>query len=223
MREVVDGVFEVRFGYVHAHLVVVDDGVVLVDTGLPGKSARFGQALATLKRRIGEVHTILLTHQHPDHTGGVAELQRRSGARVVAHTLDVPVIDGTVPAPKDNLLQKIAGRIMGEAEPVPVDEVLAADGPLSIAGFQAVHTPGHTAGHVSYLLDRGAGVLFAGDAANGRKTKVSPPPGLVTSDPAAARQSIARLAGLEFDTAVFGHGAAVTGRAVEKFKALVAG
>ena len=40
VREVVDGVFEVRLGYVNVHLVVTDDGVVLVDTGLPRRSAR---------------------------------------------------------------------------------------------------------------------------------------------------------------------------------------
>jgi hypothetical protein len=42
----------------------------------------------------------------------------------------------------------------------------------------------------------------------------------MTSDVAAARSSVAKLAGLSFDVAVFGHGKVVTGRAVEKFKAL---
>jgi hypothetical protein len=45
MLEVADGVFEIGVLFVHAHLVVVDDGVVLVDTGLPGRSARIEQAL----------------------------------------------------------------------------------------------------------------------------------------------------------------------------------
>lgn len=70
MRQIVDGVFEVSMGYVHAHLIVVDDGVVLVDTGLPKRSAEIGRALFELRRKIGEVNTILLTHHHPDHVGG---------------------------------------------------------------------------------------------------------------------------------------------------------
>ena len=79
MRQIVDGVFELRVGFVNVHLVVVDDGVVLIDTGLPGRraAARIESALHDVRRAVGEVTTILLTHKHPDHTGGVAELRRR--------------------------------------------------------------------------------------------------------------------------------------------------
>ena len=96
MRQIVDGVFELRVGFVNVHLAVVDDGVVLIDTGLPGRRAapRIESALHDVRRAVGEVTAILLTHKHPDHTGGVAELRRRSGARVVAHAADAPVITG---------------------------------------------------------------------------------------------------------------------------------
>jgi hypothetical protein len=43
VREVVDGVFGIATGFVHLHLVVGDDGVVLVDTGLPGRVAKVAQ------------------------------------------------------------------------------------------------------------------------------------------------------------------------------------
>ena len=148
MREVADGVFEIRIAYAHVHLVVTDDGVVLVDTGLPGRSGRIEQALHGLRRRIGDVRTILLTHRHPDHVGGLAELRRRSGARVVAHAADIPAITSAVTVPMKGVL-KIAGALMGAPEPAPVDVELAADGPTPVPGFTAVHTPGHTAGHVS--------------------------------------------------------------------------
>ena len=86
MLEVADGVFEIGILLVHAHLVVVDDGVVLVDTGLPGRSARIEQALREAGKAIGDVRSILLTHWHADHTGDAADLHRRSGARIVATT-----------------------------------------------------------------------------------------------------------------------------------------
>jgi glyoxylase-like metal-dependent hydrolase (beta-lactamase superfamily II) len=77
----------------------------------------------------------------------------------------------------------------------------------------------HTAGHVSYLLDRAGGVLFAGDAAGGgRGGKVRRPPRMFTDDMASAATSVARLAEPEFEVAVFGHGRAVTGRAVDRFR-----
>src|SRR3954452_12851329 len=97
MREIADGVFEVPVLFVRAFLVVTDDGVVLVDTGLPGRSARFDQALRAAGKAIGDVTTILLTHWHGDHTGNAADLHRRSHARVVAHTLDTPSISGARP------------------------------------------------------------------------------------------------------------------------------
>src|SRR5689334_22595426 len=96
VREVVDGVFEVRLGYVNVHLVVTDDGVVLVDTGLPRRSARIDAALGRLRRQIGDVRTVLLTHHHTDHIGNVADIRRRSGASVVVHAADAPVVTGAI-------------------------------------------------------------------------------------------------------------------------------
>jgi glyoxylase-like metal-dependent hydrolase (beta-lactamase superfamily II) len=222
VREVVDGVVEVRLGYVNVHLVVVDDGVVLVDTGLPGRAPKVEQALHEARRKVGDVHTILLTHRHPDHVGSAAELRRRSGARVVAHAADAPAITGEQAVPAKGILRVVAA-FSKAPEPVPVDDVVTADGPISVPGFRAVHTPGHTAGHVSYLLDRAGGVLFAGDAAGSRPSgTVFRSLRIFTDNVAAATASVARLADLEFEVAVFGHGAAVTGRAVERFRELAA-
>ena len=166
MREVVDGVFELRVGFVNVHIVLTDDGVVLVDTGLPGRAPKVARALGEARKAIGDVTTILLTHWHDDHTGGLAELRRRSGATVVAHAIDAPVITGAETIAPTRF-QRVTGLFLKPAERAPVDDVLTGDGPIDLPGFRAFHTPGHTAGHVSFLLDRGDGVLFAGDAAAG--------------------------------------------------------
>ncbi len=219
MREIADGVFEIGIRFVNAHLVVVDDGVVLVDTGLPRRSARIEQALTGARRAVGDIRTILITHWHADHTGNAADLQRRSGARVVAHAIEAAEITGTGRAPRAAIV-RLSERITGRAEPVRVDELINGDGPFSVPGFTAIHTPGHTTGHLSYVLDRAGGVLFTGDAAIGFRGGVRRSPGMLTQDRTAARESVARLAGQRFDVAVFGHGKAVRGQAVDRFREL---
>ncbi len=218
MNEVVDGVLQVRLGYVNAYLVVTDDGLVLVDTGLPRTHAKLLGALAEAQRKVGDISTVLLTHWHTDHVGGLAMVRTASGARVVASAIDTPVVDGSRPAPF-TLLMQVARPLLGDAQPAPVDEPLTQDGPFSVPGFTAVHTPGHTDGHVSYLLDRAGGVLFAGDAVAGIRGAIKLSPRPVTADRDAAVRSLAKLATFSFDTAVFGHGTPVTGGAVERFRA----
>lgn len=219
MREVVDGVFELPIGFVNVHLVVTDDGVVLVDTGLPRRSRRIERALHGVRRTIGDVRAILLTHHHFDHTGNVAELRRRSGARVFAHAADAPVVTGATREAPTGWPVKLVQRVLGTAEPTKLDQLITAEESEPIPGFTAIHTPGHTRGHLSFLLDRDGGVLFAGDTAtSGRDGTVARGPGMVSADPAEQERSIAKLAGYDFRHAVFGHGRAINGRAVERFR-----
>jgi glyoxylase-like metal-dependent hydrolase (beta-lactamase superfamily II) len=56
MREIVEGVIAIPIDYVNAYAVVVDDGVVLVDTGLPGRADKVASAITDTRRRIGELH-----------------------------------------------------------------------------------------------------------------------------------------------------------------------
>jgi glyoxylase-like metal-dependent hydrolase (beta-lactamase superfamily II) len=220
MREVVDGVIEIPITYVNAYAIVVDDGVVLVDSGLPGRVEKVATAVQQMRSKIGEVHTILLTHWHPDHVGNVAELRRRSGGRIVAHENDVPPISGARFRPRSRFL-RFAAAIMPAAEPVPVDEALTTDGPISVPGFTAFHTPGHTAGHTSFLLDRAGGVLFAGDVATGgRRGGIHRSPRFVAEDRAAESASISRIADLQFELAAFGHGRPISHDAAMRFREL---
>jgi glyoxylase-like metal-dependent hydrolase (beta-lactamase superfamily II) len=220
VREVVDGVFELSLGFVNLHLVVTDDGVVLVDTGLPRRSARIGRALAEIRRSIGDVRTVLLTHRHPDHIGNVADVRLRSGAQVVAHAADAPVISGAVVLETRHPLAKLANLVLGVPAPTKIDKVITADETSPVPGFTALHTPGHTRGHVSYLLDRAGGVLFTGDAAAGwRGGKVAGTLRAMAEDTAELDRSVAKLATYEFDHAVFGHGRPISeGRAVDRFR-----
>ncbi len=219
VREVIDGVFELSLGFVNMHLVVTDDGVVLIDTGLPRNAKRIDRALHDLRKQIGDVRTVLLTHSHFDHIGNVADVRRRSGAQVFAHAADAPVITGALGQPQPRGLAKFAIKLMGTAEPTKIDKVITGADSSPLPGFTAVHTPGHTAGHVSFLLERAGGILFAGDTASStRDGKVGSGPTQVSVDPAEQGRSLVKLASYDFEHAVFGHGKALSGRAVDRFR-----
>jgi glyoxylase-like metal-dependent hydrolase (beta-lactamase superfamily II) len=217
MQRIVDGVWEVGIGYVHAHVVEADDGLVLVDTGTPGKVGKIDGALRDIGRSVEDIRTILLTHWHYDHIGTLGEIVRRSGATVLAHSLDAAVIDGSTP-PQLTWIMKLTAPLLGKPALAPVDRRVDGDGPTGVPGVTALHTPGHTRGHLSYLLDRHGGVLFAGDVATNMGGRVRRPPKPVTPDMPTNEASMRRLAEKEFDTVVFGHGKALVGGAAARFR-----
>jgi glyoxylase-like metal-dependent hydrolase (beta-lactamase superfamily II) len=81
-------------------------------------------------------------------------------------------------------------------------------------GLQVIHAPGHTPGHIA-LYAKEHRVLFSGDAF-GNYLGLMLPISMSTHDMAQAKRSIARLAQLDFDHALPGHGQPLLSRANEK-------
>jgi glyoxylase-like metal-dependent hydrolase (beta-lactamase superfamily II) len=74
-------------GHVNAYLVLDDRGATLVDAGVPGE-ASWSALLARLADAglaASKVHTVVVTHSHPDHFGGAHRLAAEAGAEVVTH------------------------------------------------------------------------------------------------------------------------------------------
>jgi len=74
-------------GHVNMYALLDDEGAAVVDPGLPGPLT-----WRTIRNRLGQaglavrhVHTVVVTHSHPDHFGGAARFAREAGAQVVAH------------------------------------------------------------------------------------------------------------------------------------------
>src|SRR3989304_5463144 len=88
------------------------------------------------------------------------------------------------------------------------DELVSDGAALRIGGLtlRMVHTPGHTAGHLSPFLEEGR-VLFAGDNVLGVGTTVVPPP--PNGDMAQYVESLRKMQALEADVMCCGHGPAV--------------
>ena len=152
------------------YIWILHDGAraLVVD---PGEAAGV-QAYLTQHRLM--LDTILITHHHGDHTGGVAALRDATRARVIG-----PVVE-----PMPEPLQRVAG---GQTI-----EVLGLR-------FAVLDVPGHTAGHIAYYVEKmdGAPLLFCGDtlfsAGCGR---------LFEGTPAQMLTSLSRLAALPAATRV---------------------
>ncbi|HEX8831740.1 MAG TPA: MBL fold metallo-hydrolase [Longimicrobium sp.] len=229
MEAVAHGVSYLTTVFANLYLVQEDDTCVLVDTGLPGTAA-FTRARVERALGGGRPDAIVLTHGHFDHAGSAAALADAWGIPIYAHPLELPYLTGQSDyAPKD---PSMGGAIAQLARVFPTHgtdlggrvRALPEDGSVpGLSGWRWIHTPGHTAGHVSLFRDAGR-VLIAGDALTTmdldswmavtlETPEIDRPPAPLTPDWDAARDSVERLAELAPATVGAGHGVPLSGEA----------
>ena len=226
--EIVPGVHTIdslRTG--RAYLAVDADRVTVIDTGLKGSAERVLQAVEAAGRKPQDVRQIVISHHHGDHTGGLAELVERTGAQVMAHALDAPIVRGERPPPGPSsggllrpLINLLSSRMVSPATPVAVDRELADGDEIdALDGMRVVHTPGHTPGSICFYCPKRR-LLFTGDAV-ANNFGLGPPMGWYTEDMPQARESIRKLAALDFEAIFFGHGLPIDREAALCFRRLV--
>ena len=221
MERIATGVYQVSRG-VNAFIIDGDEGVVLVDTGYPNKQGTIVEGLSDIGRSAKDVTAILLTHGHFDHLGGAAALQSASGATVYASRLDAPIAQGDKPTPAPPFIERLPilpwlVSLLPSAAPVIIDHLVAEGSTGALpSDISVIDSPGHTSGHVSYLLDRDDGVLFVGDAAIGSRGDVKR--GFFNRKTPAIDASIKHIGTTEFDIAAFGHSGPISGYASVAFQ-----
>lgn len=189
-------------------LLVGSEGLILLDGALPQSAAQIEANIIALGHRIEDLRWILVSHAHFDHVGGIAALQRRSGAKVGASPLAAAALrNGNVPAEDP---QAGFGRDV-MAYPAVLDVVGIADGEVIALGDLAVtamHTPGHTPGgsswHWQSCIDGRCETVLYVDSL----TAVSPDDYLFSAQPAliaAFERSIERVAALDCTVLVSTH------------------
>ncbi|WP_271982403.1 MBL fold metallo-hydrolase [Pseudoclavibacter terrae] len=209
--------------------IVADDagGVHVVDPG-SGSDENLGMladAIAATGHRLDQVRSIIVTHLHHDHLGSAERLRNATRAPIVLHRAEQAALDRLaadrptaaaermrltvwgVPVDRHPEILTLVGR---SATPVSLQaDVLVDDAQLlDVPGrrMRAVHTPGHTPGHLS-LVDDDARLVFTGDHVS---PVLHPGLGLGGDDgnnPVLQYQrALRRIIELGVDAAVPGHG-----------------
>lgn len=128
-------------------LITSDSGHILIDGGLPESAQKIVASIRSLGFRVADVNLILNSHVHHDHAGGLAELQRLTGAKVAASAKSATVLKSGESGPDDPQfgtlppIAKIARvQVFKDGETLRV-------GPLAVTAHL---TPGHTPGGTSW-------------------------------------------------------------------------
>lgn len=204
---------------VASYLIVTDDGITVVDAGLPGHARDLRRELDELGRSESDIRGVVLTHGDVDHLGFAEHLRSAHGIRVFVHAADAARARGEERAPAHGgpwrlgaVTRFLAYAVSkGAARPRHVRDVVeVADGDvLDLPGApRIVGLPGHSPGSVavhSPLVD----ALFVGDALTTRNVLTGqrgPQPAPFTDDAGAADAALDRIAAEDASWILPGHG-----------------
>jgi glyoxylase-like metal-dependent hydrolase (beta-lactamase superfamily II) len=226
LKQIVPNVYSISLTAVNAFLIDTDDGLTLIDTGIPGSGDKILQAVHELGKQPTDIKNILVTHCHADHTGNLAMLKKETGAPAYMHPLDAAMVrqgESMRPAkPPPQLIHQIVVPLLMRTqqnvslEPAEIEHEIEDGAELDIAGgIKAIHVPGHCAGQLVFLWPQHGGVLFAADVA-GNMFRLGW--SMIYEDLEEGKRSLAKVASLDFEVACFGHGKAIVGGAAERFR-----
>lgn len=196
------------------YLIVDQDGLTLVDTGLKGSHRQILGYISRLGRAPSDLIRILVTHADVDHVGGLAALQAATGARVYASAIEARAIAAGVPtrALRVGAIRKLGYTLVMpfvKSAPARVDENLKDGQVLPIlGGLRVIYTIGHTPGHVSFFSP-GAGILFSGDSLVSRAGTLVGSSGGLSWDQDKANAAVRIQAALGANIVCPGHGGVV--------------
>jgi glyoxylase-like metal-dependent hydrolase (beta-lactamase superfamily II) len=207
---------------------------ILVDAGIPGSAASIRRAAAQRFGPDARPAAIVLTHGHFDHVGALKVLAEEWDTPIVAHRLEQPYLNGRSAYPPPD--PTVGGGIMAAISAIyprgPIDvspwlQPLSDDDNVPyMPGWRWVHTPGHAPGHIALWREHDQS-LIAGDAfittrqesayaVLTQKSEIHGPPMYFTPNWDAARESVVKLAALQPELVITGHGPAMHGLAMRE-------
>ena len=225
--ELAPGLRRIGNDIIAVHLIVTDEGMTLIDAGLSGQYADLTRELAAIGRPLSDIRGIVLTHGDTDHTGFAERLRRELDIPVYVGAGDAARAMGEKPPSPTSKDRRRLGPMLSffafalskggirmpaitKVEPVNDGDVLALPGAPVIIGMPG-HSPGSVAIHVPSVR-----AVFVGDELTTRNVLTGvdgPQPAPFTDDQAESSASLDKLAALDVDWIIPGHGAPWTGGA----------
>lgn len=208
---------------VAAYLIVRPEGLTLVDAGLPGMYSDLRRELDAIGRGIDDIRGVVLTHGDSDHVGFAERLRRDHSIPVLVHSADAARARGgdkprtpMGPMRLGPLLSFAAYGIRKGMRPQWLTDVVEiTDGEtLDLPGApRVISMPGHSPGSVAFFFPA-ARAVFVGDALTTRHVltgRTGPGPAPFTDEPEQALASLDRIADLDAEWILPGHGPAFHG------------
>lgn len=156
-------IISIKLGVTSCYLIIGKE-IVLIDAGMPNKLQLFRKILSRHKIDPARIKLIVLTHSHFDHCGSASEIRDLTGAKIAIHESERDCVEHeNVQIPKGvNFTGKITQPLIFSFKigfPKFSPDIILDNKPYNLSEFgingQIIHTPGHTIGSVSVILDSG--------------------------------------------------------------------
>ena len=144
-------------------IIILGEKITLVDTGVKGSEEKISDYIRQNGRSFSEIHTVILSHSHPDHIGSANRIKELTNCKILAHRDEQDWIENIV--------------LQNKERPVPVFFNLV-DHPVIIDGYldsgqqmkategvtmEFIHSPGHSRGSLNILFQED-NILFTADS-----------------------------------------------------------
>jgi hydroxyacylglutathione hydrolase len=201
----------IELTFVNAFLVKINEGFILIDTGLSMHWEKLESELISADCLPDKLKLVIITHGDFDHTGNCARLQEKYKCRIAMHKDDSLMVENGVFLKRK--VRTLSARIFSlirilfrrkfTFDKFKPDIYLTEGQNLDEYGFNArvIHIPGHTKGSIGILTDDGN--LFAGDTFTNNK---KPDTANYIENKVELENSIARLKNMNIKTIYPGHG-----------------